>query len=131
MPRWGVVAPNRLATPHFHMRELACRHCGRIPSVEVIQDTCEWLERVRAALGGHITHINSGARCPTHNRAVGGVVGSLHVKGWASDITVRDLSPKEVQKRCKALQATGLVGGLGVYSSFTHIDRGPKRSWRG
>jgi uncharacterized protein YcbK (DUF882 family) len=131
MPRWGVVAPNRKATEHFHFREMACRHCGRIPSVEVIQKTCEWLERVREALGGRVIHINSGARCTVHNKAIGGEVGSLHIKGLAADITVRDLTPYVVWNICNGLQEKGLVGGLGRYPGFNHIDRGPKRDWSG
>lgn len=131
MPRWGVVAPREKVTEHFHYQEMACRHCGRIPSRAVIEDTCKWLEKVRAALGGHIIHINSGARCPLHNKNVGGVKNSLHVQGWAADVTLRDLSPREVQRRCKVLQEKGLIGGLGSYDSFTHLDRGPRRAWFG
>lgn len=132
MPRWGVVAPNRQATPHFNLKlELACKHCGRIPSVEVMQKTAEWLEEVRAALGGHVIHVSSGARCGPHNQAVGGAPNSFHVKGMAADIVVRGMSPKEVQKRCHELQQQGLIGGVGSYAWGTHVDRGPVRRWKG
>jgi len=128
-----VTPPNKLITPHFHYAEAVCRHCGKVPTLEVVQNTARWLERVRSEVfNDRICHINSWCRCPVHNAAVGGAEHSLHMRGWATDLTVRGLSPTAVWKLARAHQGEGeLIGGLGKYVSFTHIDRGPARRWTG
>lgn len=126
-----IQAPSGLITPHFSWHEMACRHCGEIPEVAAVQKTAAWLEEVRTQLGDHPMHISSGCRCKLHNAAIGGEPNSYHLLGWAVDITVRDLSPPEVHRRCKAMQRSGLIGGIGRYRAFTHVDRGPVRSWSG
>jgi len=131
MARWKRP-PYQKITEHFHWAtEAACKHCGRVPDLEVVRETAEWLETVREALGGLPVHVNSWCRCEEHNAAVGGAPNSYHVKGMAVDITVRGYSPRETWRLCRELQKKGLIGGLGKYASFTHIDRGPKRSWDG
>jgi len=45
------------------------------------------LDPLREAWGGPI-RVNSGYRCPTLNKAVGGSPGSQHQRGEAADITV-------------------------------------------
>jgi uncharacterized protein YcbK (DUF882 family) len=130
--RW-VVAPSGLITPHWGYRELACRHCNRIPSREIIENTARWLETVRHELGDHVMHALSGARCATHNRNVGGAKNSYHVKGWALDFVCRDLSVAETWRRCLELQERGIIRGLGYYPGrFVHIDRREGRAnWEG
>ncbi len=124
--------PDGFATPHFHWRrEIACRHCGRVPSLEAALKTAQWMEKVREALGGRVLHVNSWCRCTAHNDAIGGAKASLHTRGLAVDLTARDMSPREVQRACRPLQEQGLIGGLGSYKSFTHVDRGPRRNWNG
>lgn len=126
-----IPHPQGIITPHFHFVEAACNHCGRIPGTEVVRETAEWMERVRAALGGRPIGCNSWCRCPTWNKEVGGAPNSFHPKGMAVDIVVSGLSPTEAWRKCKALQKKGLIGGVGRYASFTHVDTGPSRSWVG
>jgi uncharacterized protein YcbK (DUF882 family) len=130
MSEW-IEAPNLKASEHFGYRELACRHCGEIISLEAVRKTAEWAERVREAMGGLPMHVNSGCRCSVHNKAVGGAPDSYHMKGMAIDVTFRGLSPAQAHKKLRVLQGKGLVGGLGRYSSFCHVDRGEKRNWVG
>lgn len=132
MAKW-IKAPSGLITPHFSFIELACRHCGKIPGVEVVRATAEWLERVRhEVFEDRPLHISSGCRCPEHNAAVGGASDSFHMKGMATDVTVKDLAPREVHARAAKFQGKGkLIGGLGKYRGFCHIDRGPARRWSG
>lgn len=119
-------------TDHFHMLEAVCRHCGRIPDRGVIEATAAWMEEVREVLGNRPLHVNSWARCPIHNQNVGGAPGSMHLEGLAVDFTHRDLSPRKVQKILKEHQGKGkLIGGLGLYPAFTHVDRGKPRRWNG
>lgn len=131
MARWKKPPPGK-ATDHFAWaQEISCNHCGRIPDVETCLATARWMEQVRERLGGRIVYCNSWCRCEQYNAAVGGALNSYHVKGMAVDITVRGLSPAQVWRECKKLQSEGLIGGLGKYVSFCHIDRGPRRSWNG
>jgi uncharacterized protein YcbK (DUF882 family) len=123
--RWGVPIP-RTGRPsaHFTWRECACRCCGRIASVESVQLTCAMLEGVRRRLGNNPIYVNSFCRCPSYNKAVGGVPGSLHITGEAADITVKRYSPLAVQEMLHDHE-----GGKGDYLGFTHLDRGPRRRW--
>lgn len=71
-------------------------------------------------------YINSGFRSGAHNEGEGGKPGSRHLYGMAADITARRASPKEVADYCETLG----VGGIGRYSSFTHVDVwGKNRRW--
>jgi uncharacterized protein YcbK (DUF882 family) len=131
MSDW-VPAPTGKITDNFSWTEAKCRHCGRVPSVAAVVNTARWMERLREALGGRSIHVNSWCRCPTHNKKVGGSSGSYHLRGWAVDITVKGLTPKQVHQALVGLQGQGeMVGGLGRYHSFTHVDRGPVRNWNG
>jgi uncharacterized protein YcbK (DUF882 family) len=127
-----ITAPHGKITDHFGWAEAKCRHCGKIPDEESVTKTAEWMERVRQALGNRPLHVNSWCRCPSHNAAIGASTNSYHMKGMAVDITVRDMTPAQVHARLKTFQGEGkLIGGLGRYISFTHVDRGPVRSWDG
>ena len=43
----------------------------------------KWVES-----NGLVSLVNSACRCPTHNRAVGGVVNSDHTRGMAVDLQI-------------------------------------------
>lgn len=75
-------------------------------------------------LEGRPVTITSGYRSPVRNREVGGATGSYHMRGMAVDIVVQGLTPKEVQRRLRLWN-----GGLGLATSFTHVDTGPRRRW--
>ena len=93
-------------TKHFSKQELArcfretgrCSECRLTqPAMKLpygIEDNLEGLakevlEPVRERLGKPIV-VNSGFRCPIHNRAVGGATGSQHMKGEAADLRFQD-----------------------------------------
>lgn len=70
-------------------------------------------------------------RCRTHNKDVGGVSNSLHVRGMAMDFHVAGLSNRKLKKICKKLWKNKYIlnGGLGIYKWGIHIDSGRYRSW--
>ena len=71
--------------------------------------------------------ITSGCRCPAHNEAEGGAPNSQHKLGRAADIVVADTEPDDV---ATFVERTFNRGGVGRYSTFTHIDsRGVKAGW--
>jgi uncharacterized protein YcbK (DUF882 family) len=82
------------------------------------------LQAIRDHTGRSVT-INSGYRSPAHNTAIGGAPNSLHVKGMASDIVIKGMTPIEVASLAHDLG----LGGIKAYPTFTHIDVGLKRTW--
>jgi uncharacterized protein YcbK (DUF882 family) len=75
--------------------------------------------------------IHSSYRSPAYNAEVGGEKKSFHMKFQALDISVAGVTPTRVFDRLKAYRTAGLFkGGLGLYSSFVHIDtRGENATW--
>ncbi len=76
--------------------------------------------------------VNSGYRSPSHNKSIGGVATSQHIKGKASDIVIKELSSVEVYNTIELLISRGEMkqGGLGLYNGFVHYDiRGKRARW--
>ena len=79
----------------FKEKEFACKCCGELPplaraNVEAL--VREVLDPVREQLGKAII-VNSGYRCPKHNKEVGGVRNSQHLKGEAAGVA-------QTERRC-------------------------------
>ena len=111
---------------HFRLREFASRDGAD----EVLIDDAllDLLEAIRSEAGDKAITINSGYRSPAHNKAVGGVSNSQHVKGTAADIVVEDTDPLTVGQIAEYI--LGNRGGIGVYTTFTHVDvRANKSRW--
>ena len=114
-------------TPHFKVREFRCKDGG--DAVFVSLRLAELLEQIRVHFGAAVT-INSAYRTPNHNAKVGGTSRSQHLYGLAADIEVKGYSPAAVADYAE--QLLGSHGGVGRYSTFTHIDvRADKSRWRG
>jgi uncharacterized protein YcbK (DUF882 family) len=70
----------------------------------------------------------SGYRSPKTNSSLRGAAkNSLHLRGWAMDITQPNRSVNRLHSAAMSLNA----GGVGKYTRehFVHIDCGTKRSW--
>lgn len=74
------------------------------------------LEPARERLGKPIT-VNSGFRCPIHNRAVGGVANSQHIRGEAADICCEDN-----RRLAKIIVELGKFDQVILYPSFVHVS---------
>ena len=71
--------------------------------------------------------VNSAYRTDQHNEAVGGVKNSQHREGLAADIHI---SSQEEGDALEALAKKHIVGGIGRYNTFIHIDaRGYSAYW--
>ncbi len=115
---------NPSISPHFTKGEFKCPCCG---CGSISQELLYALEAVREHFNAPVT-INSAFRCKPHNASVGGVGNSRHLYGEAADIVVRGVEPSEVADYCESLVRSH--GGVGRYSTFTHIDvRGTKARW--
>lgn len=109
---------------HFLRHEFACR-CGcwfDTVDAELIRA----LEDIRAKLGGRRVHINSGCRCPDHNRDEGGADDSMHLQGKAADFWVDDIHPDTVADCLEDLYPD--CYGIGRYTGRTHIDVRPEKA---
>lgn len=81
------------------------------------------LEKVRAIFGKPI-HINSGYRCPALNTAVGGVSNSAHLKGYAADIRINGVAPKDVTRR---IAESGIKFDQCIdEGTWTHLSMDPR-----
>lgn len=113
----------------FDTREFESKDGAKSPYGETVvkPELVALLNRIRRAWGRPII-VNSAYRSPEHNKSVGGVDNSYHVKGLAADIRPeRQEDLPELQELCLELN---LAGGVGVYNSFVHVDaRGIKARW--
>ena len=104
---------------YFEMKEFACKCCGQLPpsAEQNLQALVEHvLDPARERLGMPIT-VNSGYRCPAHNKAVGGVKNSQHLKGEAADITCADN-----KRLAEIIEQLGNYDQLIVYPTFLHVS---------
>lgn len=118
---------------YFKLSEFQCK-CKKCQDNNIIPDIDEklliLLDKIRGQLGRPVI-VNSGYRCPEHNKAVGGVADSQHVVGKAADIYV--LPPLKVTQLHSVAQDCG-ADGIGFYlkRNFVHVDvRGEKARWVG
>ena len=104
---------------YFEMKEFACKCCGQLPpsAEQNLQALVEHvLDPARERLGMPIT-VNSGYRCPAHNKAVGGVKNSQHLKGEAADITCADN-----KRLAEIIEQLGNFDQLIDYPTFLHVS---------
>ena len=97
---------------NFKVNEFACKGKGCCSSVKIDSKLVEYLQKIRNHFKKPIT-INSGYRCATHNKKVGGSSNSYHTKGQAADIVVDGVKPAEVAKFAESI---GILG-IGLYET--------------
>lgn len=107
----------------FKEKELACKCCGQLPpfareNIEAL--VCEVLDPAREKLGSPIV-VNSGYRCPKHNKEVGGATNSQHLLGQAADIRFQ-VSGFKIQDLAKAIVENGKYDQLILYPTFVHVS---------
>lgn len=103
---------------NFKTKEFDCK-CGKAACKYTLIDDklITYLQKMRNHFKKPII-INSGYRCFSHNKAVGGAVNSRHTRGQAADIVVKGVSPRKVAAYAETLG----IKGIGLYDTFTHID---------
>ena len=125
------ITANEDVTEHFKFTECICPCCERVKIMPEFFRHMKMLEEIRQKLGFAFI-INSGYRCPDHNKEVSGSKNSWHM------IFATDVRPKwgeGYDQRLKAMYKMALevhFGGIGLYESFIHLDLRPEETrWRG
>ena len=112
---------------NFRVREFSCKD-GTDP-IFIDSELVSVLQKIRSHFGKPVT-ITSAYRTPHHNEKEGGTLYSQHIYGKAADIKVSGVAPKKVAQYAETLLKN--YGGIGIYSTFTHIDvRSTKSRWQG
>ena len=118
-------------TENFNRKEFDCK-CGcEMPSSVFyeVEYLANELQAIRDYSNAPI-QINSAYRCPSHNKAIGGVSNSQHTLGKAADIVVKGQTPDETFNMIEGMLNDECLfpfhlGGIGRYNTFTHVDIRP------
>ena len=112
---------------NFRVREFRCK--DDTDPIFIDSDLVNVLQKVRNHFGKAVT-ITSAFRTASHNKKVGGATYSQHCYGKAADIKVSGVAPSVVADFAETLMPG--TGGIGRYSTFTHVDvRKVKSRWNG
>ena len=119
---------NKALSTNFKVYEFACSD-GSDP-VFISPDLVKILQSIRSHFGQPVT-ITSGFRTASKNAETPNASEySQHLYGLAADIKVAGVRPKEVAEYAEKLLVG--KGGIGIYSTFTHVDvRTIKSRWSG
>lgn len=133
------VDGNVKLSEHFRLNEFKCMDGQDFVAVD---SKLVWLlESIRRHCDGEAVHINSAYRTASYNRTLPNSAShSQHLYGRAADIWVGhyDKDKKPVRTKTPAQVAEiaemylGSSGGIGIYSTFTHVDvRTGSSRWKG
>lgn len=114
---------------NFRVREFACKD-GSDP-IFIDDELVSVLQQIRDHFGKAVT-ITSAFRTASYNasKKVGGAKYSQHLYGKAADIKVSGVAANVVADFAETLMPS--TGGVGRYSTFTHVDvRKVKSRWNG
>lgn len=122
---YNLYEGNPKIAEHFHVSEFKSKDGSQI--VILSEKLLDVLEKVRVNYGKPL-HVTSGYRTTAHNKTIGGVAGSTHCQGLAADIIVEGIAPNVVADYVETLMPKS--GGIGRYTTFTHVDvRNKKSRW--
>lgn len=127
-----VKGSTKRLSENFIASEFLCNGSGCCSSGKIDDQLVEILQKIRDHFNKPV-YINSGYRCPTWNKKVGGSSGSYHTYGQAADIRVDGVKPAEVAKYAESIG----VLGIGLYETdtdgyFVHVDTRTRKSfWYG
>ena len=112
---------------NFKVREFACKDGSdtvfiNLKLVAVLQDIRDHF--------GKAVNVTSGYRTDAYNKKVEGALYSQHKYGGAADIYINGVTPKEIYNYVNNKYPEEL--GLGLYTSFVHVDvRDGRSRWIG
>lgn len=121
-------------TEHFNVSEFKCK-CGGTHNTFISKKLVEMLEKLYAKLDCSKIIVNSGYRCSTHDKNVGGTGSGQHTKGTAADVVcyAKDgsiISSKTVSCVAQDLGFTGIANITSDYQAI-HLDVRSGSKWYG
>ena len=117
----------KFLSKNFRVREFRCK--DDTDPIFIDSDLVDVLQQIRDHFGKAVT-ITSAFRTASHNKKVGGATYSQHCYGKAADIKVSGVAASVVADYVETLMPS--TGGVGRYSTFTHVDvRKVKSRWNG
>ena len=121
-------------TEHFNVSEFRCK-CGGTHDTKLDTALVEKLEQLFKVLDCSKIIVNSGYRCSTHDKNVGGSGVGQHVNGTAADIVCYDKSGNRISSKLVSCAAQDIsFGGIanidGTYTA-THVDVRTSNFWKG
>lgn len=121
-----VKQGNNKLSKNFKVSEFVCKDGS--DKVLISDELVNILQQIRDHFGQPVI-INSAYRTASYNKKIGGASKSQHVCGTAADIVVKNTKPEDVAKYAEYLMPTS--GGIGLYSTFTHVDvRTTRYRWK-
>ena len=121
-------------TTHFNVSEFRCK-CGGNHDTKLDSNLVQKLEQLFTTLNCSKIIVNSGYRCQTHDKNVGGNGNGQHTNGTAADIVCYDKSGKKIssKKVCCVAQDTGFGGIANIDGTYTatHVDVRTGVKWYG
>lgn len=121
-------------TEHFNVSEFKCK-CGGNHDTKIDSALVNKLEQLRTALNCSKITVNSGYRCSSHDKNVGGSGTGQHVNGMAADIVCYDKNGKKISSKIVscAAQDIGFGGIANIDSTYTatHVDTRTLNFWKG
>lgn len=110
-----LISENFLRS-EFECPCVLCKEAGH-NTFQIDNILLDKLQEVRTELNKPVI-INSGFRCPTHNKVVGGKITSSHLKGKAIDIAILGSS-----YRFEVLRIfPSIFNRIGIGANFIHVD---------
>jgi hypothetical protein len=125
------VSVRQVMAPHLKVRGGV--RCGLPPTAmwKKMRATLLMAEEIGNVLDENVEEVISAYRSPEYNaKCPGAAPGSQHTRNVALDL-VFPSSPRKIAAAAREVRARkNLVGGIGEYSNFTHIDtRGVAADW--
>lgn len=123
---YNVSNAEEKLSKNFKVGEFRCK-CGNCEKLLIDHVLVDRLQQIRDHFGKSV-HVNSGFRCPAHNKKVGGNPQSGHLEGMAADIRITGVKPAQIAKYAQSIG----IARIGLYDCFVHIGSGlTKRFWLG
>ena len=118
--------PNLQLTKNFKLHEFLTKNVKDTTTKINLQLILE-LQNLRS-LFGYPIGISSSYRSPSYNKSVNGATSSQHIYGNALDTYPLN---GDIKGWLNTIIKYKKNGGIGQYKTFSHIDTGSTRFWRG
>jgi hypothetical protein len=125
------VTPYMVLHPHFKTRGRTKNSLPPRYMWKRIAPTLRVIDAMSSSMRSPVSELLSIYRSPTYNRAVRGRSRSQHLQNQAIDVRFKGVSAYTVSRVARSIRSQGkFSGGVGRYSSFTHVDtRGHNADW--